>query len=88
MAEQQLNAASCARYVVRRSLSGVHKVTEFQHPGFTIIGDHLAQHRELSLTAIGLATYIQSLPEGAPVDIRTLAAKFREGRERVAAALR
>ncbi|MFH8556688.1 hypothetical protein ACH4FE_24185 [Streptomyces celluloflavus] len=63
-------------------------MTEFQHPGFTIIGDHLAQHRELSLTAIGLATYIQSLPEGAPVDIRTLAEKFPEGRERVATALR
>ncbi|WP_367433601.1 hypothetical protein [Streptomyces celluloflavus] len=63
-------------------------MTEFQHPGFTIIGDHLAQHRELSLTAIGLATYIQSLPEGAPVDIRTLAGKFPESRERVATALR
>ncbi|MFF2923058.1 hypothetical protein ACFVTP_11740 [Streptomyces celluloflavus] len=88
MADQQLNAPSYARYVVRRSLSGVHKVTEFQHPGFTIIGDHLAQHRELSLTAIGLATYIQSLPEGAPVDIRTLAGKFPESRERVATALR
>ncbi len=88
MAEQQLSAPSYARYVVRRSLAGVRKVTEFQHPGFTIIGDHLAQHRELSLTAIGLATYIQSLPEGAPVDIRTLAEKFPEGRERVATALR
>ncbi|MEW1718557.1 hypothetical protein [Streptomyces sp. NPDC093109] len=63
-------------------------MTEFQNPGFTIVGDHLAQHPDLSFCAIGLATYIQSLPEGAPVDIRTLAARFPEGRERIAAAMR
>ncbi|MFF4604008.1 helix-turn-helix domain-containing protein [Streptomyces sp. NPDC001339] len=63
-------------------------MTEFQEPGFTIIGNHLAQHSELSFLARGLATYIQSLPEGAPVDIRTLAQQSREGRDRIAAALR
>ncbi|MFD5747845.1 helix-turn-helix domain-containing protein [Streptomyces sp. NPDC127033] len=52
------------------------------------MGNHLAQHRSLSLTAIGLATHIQSLPEGAPVDIRTLAGKFEEGRDRIATAMR
>lgn len=88
MAEQQFSAPEHVRYVVRKSASGVMKVNEFQQPGFTIVGDHLAQHRELSLTAIGLAAHIQSLPEGSPVDIRTLAGKFPEGRERVAAALR
>lgn len=55
---------------------------------FTVIGHHLAQHADLSLTAIGLATHIQSLPEGSKVGIKDLAAKFPEGEVRVAAALR
>ncbi|WP_308294765.1 helix-turn-helix domain-containing protein [Streptomyces sp. JJ66] len=55
---------------------------------FTVVGNHLAQHRELSATAIGLAVHIQSLPEGARVDIKSLASRFREGETRVAAALR
>ncbi|MFE6737437.1 hypothetical protein [Streptomyces tubercidicus] len=92
MAEQQLNAPERARHEIRRSPrrspSGVHQVTEFQDPGYTIVGNHLTQHRSLSGLAIGLAAYIQSLPEGAPVDIRTLAKRFPEGRERIAAALR
>ncbi|MFG2206988.1 helix-turn-helix domain-containing protein [Streptomyces sp. NPDC048638] len=88
MAEKQLNAPAPTQYVIRRSSGGVRKVTEFQEPGYTIIGNHLAQHGALSATAIGIATYIQSLPEGAPVDIRTLAGKFAEGRVRIAAALR
>ncbi|MFL4905702.1 helix-turn-helix domain-containing protein [Streptomyces sp. MMS24-I2-30] len=54
---------------------------------FTVIGNHLTQHRELSLLAIGLACHIQSLPTGAPVDIKTLAARFPEGPTRIAAAL-
>ncbi|MFB7635732.1 helix-turn-helix domain-containing protein [Streptomyces sp. NPDC056149] len=63
-------------------------MTEFQEPGYTIIGDHLAQHHELSLGAIGLAVYILSLPEGSQVDIRSLAQRFPEGRERIATGLR
>ncbi|MFI6804455.1 helix-turn-helix domain-containing protein [Streptomyces luteogriseus] len=55
---------------------------------FTVIGNHLAQHPELSGLAIGLAVYIQSVPAGAPVDIKTLAARFPEGATRIAAALR
>ncbi|MET7795971.1 hypothetical protein [Streptomyces decoyicus] len=88
MAEQQLNAPARARYDVHRSPAGVHQVTEYQAPGYTIVGNHLTQHRSLSGLAIGLAAYIQSLPEGAPVDIRTLAKRFPEGRGRIAAALR
>ncbi|MEU7466965.1 helix-turn-helix domain-containing protein [Streptomyces sp. NPDC044984] len=53
-----------------------------------VVGNHLAQHRELSLTAIGLATHILSVPEGTPVDIRSLAERFPEGRDRIAFALR
>ncbi|MFI5795343.1 helix-turn-helix domain-containing protein [Streptomyces sp. NPDC051677] len=55
---------------------------------FTVIGNHLAQHQELSLLAIGLGVHIQSLPKGARVDIKTLTARFPEGSVRIAAALR
>ncbi|MDT0455512.1 helix-turn-helix domain-containing protein, partial [Streptomyces sp. DSM 41527] len=88
MAEQKLNAPARPRYEIRRSPAGVRKVTEYQDPGYTIVGNHLTQHRSLSGLAIGLAAHIQSLPEGAPVDIRTLARRFPEGRDRIAAALR
>ncbi len=53
-----------------------------------MIGNHLTQHADLSLLAIGLACHIQSLPPGARVDIKTLAARFPEGATRIAAALR
>ncbi|MEV6590264.1 hypothetical protein [Streptomyces acidicola] len=46
---------------------------------FTVVGNHLAQHPDLSLTAIGLAVHIQSLPTGSLVGIKVLAAKFPEG---------
>ncbi|MFK4224174.1 helix-turn-helix domain-containing protein [Streptomyces sp. NPDC019890] len=55
---------------------------------FTVIGNHLAQHSELSLLAIGLSVHIQSLPTGARVDIKTLAARFPEGADRISGALR
>ncbi|MGX5214032.1 helix-turn-helix domain-containing protein [Streptomyces violaceus] len=54
---------------------------------FTVIGNHLTQHPDLSLLAIGLACHIQSLPTGAPIGIKTLAARFPEGTTRIAAAL-
>ncbi|MFG2864137.1 helix-turn-helix domain-containing protein [Streptomyces sioyaensis] len=63
-------------------------IRPYQPDRYTIIGNHLAQHRDLSLTAIGVGTHILSLPEGASVDIRTLAARFPEGRDRIAFALR
>lgn len=55
---------------------------------FVVIGNHLTQHAELSLLAIGLGCHIQSLPAGTPVDIKSLAARFKEGTTRIAAALR
>ncbi|MFI8350186.1 helix-turn-helix domain-containing protein [Streptomyces sp. NPDC085596] len=55
---------------------------------FTVIGNHLAQHADLSLLAIGLGTHIQSLPPGVRIDIKTLAVRFPEGVTRIAAALR
>lgn len=59
------------------------------HPGrFAIVGNHLAQHTELSLTAIGIGVHIQSLPTGSEVGIKALASRFTEGETRIAAALR
>jgi hypothetical protein len=55
---------------------------------FTVIGNHLAQHPQLSALAIGLAVHIQSLPTGTRVDIKTLAHRFPESPARIAAALR
>ncbi|MYR40751.1 helix-turn-helix domain-containing protein, partial [Streptomyces sp. SID5910] len=55
---------------------------------FVVIGNHLAQHKELSLLAIGLGCHIQSLPAGSGADIKSLAARFPEGPTRIAAALR
>ncbi|MFB7054029.1 helix-turn-helix domain-containing protein [Streptomyces vinaceus] len=53
-----------------------------------MVGNHLLQHRQLSATAIGVAAYIQSLPEGSPVGIRALVARFPEGEMRMSSALR
>ncbi|MBB4986060.1 MULTISPECIES: helix-turn-helix domain-containing protein [Streptomyces] len=56
--------------------------------GYTVVGNHLTQHEHLSLTAIGLAAHIQSLPAGSRIGVKCLAARFPEGEIRVAAALR
>ncbi|WP_217546472.1 helix-turn-helix domain-containing protein [Streptomyces sp. GbtcB6] len=55
---------------------------------FVVIGNHLAQHPTLSALSIGLGVHIQSLPKGAQVDIKSLAIRFPEGRDRIGAALR
>lgn len=68
--------------------SGVIHVNVRHISGFTVIGNHLAQHADLSLTAIGLAAHIQSLPAGARVGIKFLAARFPESEARIAAALK
>ncbi|MEU0333988.1 helix-turn-helix domain-containing protein [Streptomyces sp. NPDC006193] len=90
MAEKKTNAALRPVQGVRRSTthSGVTHVRTYQSGQYVVIGNHLAQHRALSLTAIGLATHILSVPEGTPVDIRSLAERFPEGRDRIAFALR
>ncbi|MFD4946792.1 helix-turn-helix domain-containing protein [Streptomyces sp. NPDC058239] len=68
--------------------SGVIHINFRHAAGFTVIGNHLAQHRGLSLTAIGLAAHIQSLPAGARIGIKRLAERFPESETRIAAALR
>jgi hypothetical protein len=90
MAEKKPNAALRPNHGVRRSTthSGVTHVRTYQSGQYVVVGNHLAQHRELSLTAIGVATHILSVPEGTHVDIRSLADRFPEGRDRIASALR
>ncbi|MBW5485075.1 helix-turn-helix domain-containing protein [Streptomyces bambusae] len=55
---------------------------------FTVVGNHLAQHPELSLMARGLALYIQSLPAGSPIGIKDLSGQLPEGEYRIGKALR
>ncbi|MFE3150396.1 helix-turn-helix domain-containing protein [Streptomyces sp. NPDC059218] len=72
----------------RAPSSGVVHI-RIRHTGrFTVVGNHLTQHCELSLVAIGLAAHIQSLPDGARIGIKLLADRFPEGEVRIAAALR
>ncbi|MEU9098182.1 helix-turn-helix domain-containing protein [Streptomyces sp. NPDC048361] len=68
--------------------SGVIHTNTRHTSRYTVVGNHLAQHRELSLLAIGLAVHIQSLPAGARIGIKVLADRFPEGEARIAAALR
>ncbi|MFK0257454.1 helix-turn-helix domain-containing protein [Streptomyces sp. NPDC090445] len=68
--------------------SGVIHVNVPHDSHFVVVGNDLAQHRKLSLTARGLAVYIQSLPEGAPISIKALAWQLNEGEYRIAKALR
>ncbi|MFE5396422.1 helix-turn-helix domain-containing protein [Streptomyces sp. NPDC056568] len=86
MTEQ--NPSAHARAASGRRPGGVEHENHPHDDHFTVVGNHLLQHPELSLTAIGLAVHIQSLPAGAPVGIKTLAGKFPEGEIRIAAALR
>ncbi|MEU6955165.1 hypothetical protein [Streptomyces sp. NPDC045714] len=68
--------------------SGVIHIVIPHTDRFTVVGNHLAQHPDLSCTAIGIAVRIQSLPQGVEVSIKALAAHCREGEKRIAAALR
>ncbi|MEU1045925.1 helix-turn-helix domain-containing protein [Streptomyces sp. NPDC005897] len=86
MTEQ--NPSAHGRSASGRRPGGVEHENHPHHDNFTVVGNHLLQHPELSLTAIGLAVHIQSLPAGTPVGIKTLAGKFPEGEIRIAAALR
>ncbi|MFB7598627.1 helix-turn-helix domain-containing protein [Streptomyces sp. NPDC056160] len=90
MAEMKPSAAPRPNHGVPASTTptGVTHVRTYQSGQYVVVGNHLAQHRELSLTAIGLATHIMSVPEGTPIDIRSLTERFPEGRDRIASALR
>ncbi|MGW8982029.1 hypothetical protein ACWGQ9_05155 [Streptomyces parvus] len=66
---------------------GVIHITIPHTDRFTVVGNHLAQHPDLSCTAVGLAVRIQSLPQGTEISIKALAARCKEGETRIAAAL-
>ncbi|MFB6875213.1 helix-turn-helix domain-containing protein [Streptomyces sp. NPDC056323] len=86
----QVTAPPCASSPVPGDAtpsSGVIHINFRHAAGFTVIGNHLAQHRGLSLAAIGLAAHIQSLPAGARIGIKRLAERFPESETRIAAAL-
>ncbi|MFI5983906.1 helix-turn-helix domain-containing protein [Streptomyces sp. NPDC051555] len=90
MAPEHPSAASRAssRLPAGTPRSGVFHVKVRHSSEFVVVGNHLAQNYGMSLMAIGLATHIQSLPTGAPVGIKRLAGRFREGEVRIASALR
>ncbi|MFE4643633.1 helix-turn-helix domain-containing protein [Streptomyces sp. NPDC056730] len=90
MASQQLNAPSRAQSGIPATVppSGVAHQRHRHTEKFTVIGNHLAQHEGMSLVALGLGVYIQSLPDGVDVGIKSLAARFEEGEVTIAKGLR
>ncbi|MGW6373412.1 helix-turn-helix domain-containing protein [Streptomyces niveus] len=87
---QHLSAPSRATSQVPRPVarSGVVHANTRLTKRYTVVDNHLAQHRELTLIAIGLAVHIQSLPAGARIGIKCLTARFPESEARIASALR
>ncbi|WP_031520037.1 GntR family transcriptional regulator [Streptomyces sp. NRRL F-5123] len=88
MADAQSNAGMPAAPLPEGAPpAGVIHVRHRHADRFTVVGNHLAQHPDLSAVAIGLAVHIQSLPDGAPVSVKALAARFPEGEITVRRAL-
>lgn len=91
MATAQSNAARSAYSLTELPAgaprAGVIRVRHRHTASFTVIGNHLAQHPALSAVAIGLGVHILSLPDGAPVSVKALAARFTEGEITVRRAL-
>lgn len=85
MTVAQSNARLLARG--RSAAAGVTHVRHRHRERYTVVGNHLAQHPDLSACAIGIGVYIQSVPNGAVVSIRALVARFKEGERRISDAL-
>ncbi|MFI5754419.1 hypothetical protein [Streptomyces sp. NPDC051569] len=66
--------------------SGVLHVRTRHTENFTVLSNRLVQRPGRAAT-IGIAAYILSLPDGAPVRVSVLTKRFDEGRDRIAAAL-
>lgn len=83
MADPQSNAAAPARPAnpipTDAPSAGVIHFRHRHTDRFTVVGNHLAQHAQLSAVAIGLAVYIQSVPDGVSVTAKALTLRFREG---------
>ncbi|WP_435245278.1 translation initiation factor IF-2 [Streptomyces sp. NRRL F-5630] len=67
--------------------SGVLHVRTRLTSGFTVLANALLQRRGSAVT-VGVAAYIFSLPDGAPVSIAALRAHFTEGEVLISRALR
>ena len=85
MAESQSNAR--LRADAGAPTSGVIHVRTRLTADFTVISNDLAQRRGSAVT-VGVATYILSLPDGAPVSIAALCAHFTEGEILISRALK
>ncbi|MFC4912906.1 helix-turn-helix domain-containing protein [Actinomadura gamaensis] len=71
-----------------RSPRGMRRVRTRHTSRFTVIPNGLAQHSGLSLRARGLGLLLLSLPDGADISIRALAARLNEGEMAIGRALR
>ncbi|MFI0510525.1 hypothetical protein ACH3Y9_11120 [Streptomyces sp. WSLK1-5] len=85
MADPQSNAPS--RVGAGAPTSGVIHVRTRLTADFTVISNALAQRRGSAVT-VGVAAYISSLPDGAPVSITALCEHFSEGAILISRALR
>ncbi|MFJ8075389.1 helix-turn-helix domain-containing protein [Streptomyces sp. NPDC096176] len=85
MAVAQLNAPVCASPPV--PAVGIRHINLPHNDRFVVVGNHLAQHSGLSLTAIGLSVHIQSLRAGTRISIKKLTERFPEGEDRITDAL-
>ncbi|MFF9782834.1 hypothetical protein [Streptomyces nigrescens] len=70
-----------------RVSSGVIHIRTRQTSHFTVLANRLAQ-RAGSAVTVGVAAYILSLPDGAPITIQALCVHFAEGKTAIAGALR
>ncbi len=70
-----------------RPSSGVIHIRTRQTSHFTVLANRLAQ-RAGSAVTVGVAAYILSLPDGAPITIAALCTHFAEGKTAIAEALR
>ncbi|MFB7517779.1 helix-turn-helix domain-containing protein [Streptomyces sp. NPDC056144] len=68
--------------------SGLVHVNVRHTTHYTVVGNHLAQRRGMSLAAKGLATYLQSMPAGACVSVKAVAAEHKDTEFRVAVFMR
>lgn len=64
----------------------IHRTARTRY--FTTLGNEVLRDNRLSFCARGVLGHLLSLPDGQRADIRTLAERTPEGRERVASALR
>ncbi|MDX3849069.1 hypothetical protein [Streptomyces sp. AK02-01A] len=76
MAESNFNAPT----------SGVIHIRTRHTENFTVLSNRLVQ-RPGSAVTVGVAAYILSLPDGAPIRVSTLCEHFAEGRDRISRAL-